>query len=79
MGYLRAIPCRQVQNSSMVPQGQFHPPPLVARGKIYPRAVRNGSLRREGAAETTSGVPARETRFRKSCAFAPNGVGGRPE
>ena len=61
----------------MVPQGQFHPPPLFACGKTYPLAVRNGLLRREGAAETTSGVPARETRFRKSGAFAPNGVGDR--
>ena len=63
MGYLRAIPLSEVQNSSTVPQGQFHPPPLFACGKAYPRAVRDGPLRRESAAEAAIRVPGRETRF----------------
>ena len=55
----------------MVPQGQFHPPPLFACGKTYPLAVRNGLLRREGAAETTSWVPGpRNAFFQKLCICA---------
>ena len=45
--------------------------------EAYPRADRNCPLRCESAAETTSWAPVRETRFWKSCAFAPNGVADR--
>ena len=65
MGYLRDSLCCEVQNSSMVPQGQFHPPPLFACGKAYPRAARNGPLRRESAAETTSWVAGPRNAFLK--------------
>ena len=49
----------------MVPQGRFHPPPLFAWAKAYPRTVRNGPLRRESAAETTSWVPGPQNAFLK--------------
>ena len=58
----------EVQNSSMVPQGHLHHTPIVARGKIYPRAVRNGSLRREGAAEAAfRGLGSRSAFSKTSC------------
>ena len=57
VGYLRAVPRRDVQNSSMLPHARFQHTPLFACGNIYPRTVRNGSLRCESVAEATSSVP----------------------
>ena len=68
---------RDMPQRFLLPQDQFHPTPLCTGGKAYPRAVQNGPVRRENAAETTSWSRGRETRFCKSCAFAPNGVFGR--
>ena len=66
----------EVQNSSMVPQGHLHHIPIVARGKIYPRAVRNGSLRREGAAEAAFRGLGSRSAFFKNFVFSPNIVVG---
>ena len=53
----------EVQNSSMVPQGHLRCTPLFACGNKYPRAVRNGPLCRESAADTTSWVPGPRNSF----------------
>ena len=50
----------------MVPHGQFHLPPLFAWAKAYPRAVRNGPLRRESAAEAAIRIPGPRNAFLKS-------------
>ena len=49
--------------SLLLPQGQFHPPSLFAGAKAYPRAVRNGPLRRESAAETAIRGPGPRNAF----------------
>ena len=41
----------------LLPQSRFHPPSLFAGDKDHPRSVRNGPLRREGAARTAIRVP----------------------
>ena len=58
VGYLRAVPRHDVQNSSMLPHAHFQHTPLFACGYIYPRTVRNSPLRCESTAETTGWVPA---------------------
>ena len=62
---LRATHARDLLQRLLLPQGRFHPPPLFAWAKAYPRPARNGPLRRESAAETTSWAPDLETRFCK--------------
>ena len=48
---------------SMLPQDQLHATSLFAGAKAYPRAARNGPLRRENAAETTIRVPGPRNAF----------------
>ena len=53
------------------PHGHLHHTPLFAGGMDHPRAARNGPLRREGAAETTSWVPGPRNAFlQKLCICA---------
>ena len=55
----------------LLPQDHLQPTPLFAGGKAYPRAVRNGPLRRESAAEMTSWVPGPRNAFsQKLCIWA---------
>ena len=54
---LLADPRCDVLQMFLLAQGRLHATPLFAGGKTHPRAARNGHLRREGAAETTSLVP----------------------
>ena len=60
----------------MVPQGHLHHIPIAARGKISPRAVRNGSLRREGAAEAAFRGLGSRSAFFKNFVFSSNIVVG---
>ena len=74
--HLRAAPLSEVQNSSMLPQDQIQHTPLVAGAKTHPEAVRNGPLRRESVAETTSWVAGPRSAFlQKQCAYASIVVG----
>ena len=57
---------RDLLQRLLLPQDQLHPPPIGAGGKAHPRAVRNASLRRESAAETTSCVPGPKRVFAKA-------------
>ena len=57
--------CYEMLQRLLLPQGRFHPPPLFAWAKAHPRAARNGPLRRESAAETTSWVPGPRNAFLK--------------
>mmetsp|Transcript_7708 Transcript_7708/g.24241 ORF Transcript_7708/g.24241 Transcript_7708/m.24241 type:complete len:80 (+) Transcript_7708:636-875(+) len=57
-----------MQDSSMLPQGHIEHTPLCAWGKAHPQAVRNGLLRCESAAETTSwGSGSRNAFLQKLC------------
>ena len=57
---------RALLQRSLLPRGQLHSPPLFAGGQAYPRAVRNGPVRCENAAETAIESRVRERVFAKT-------------